>query len=147
MKFCLYLGSLLFALSSFANACSCIDQKLPMSEILAKNDAVFTGKAIKKSSEKLIGSQFDVVEFRIAENYKSASAKSVLVKTANQSAACGFPFEEGETYLVFAYTFPDEKKSSDAKVQYGTGLCSKTKAIKYAETDLQELNKLKNAAH
>ncbi len=141
-----YLGGIFLCVSSLANACSCVDQKLPMSETLAQNDFVFTGKVIKKSKEQLVGSIFYDVEFQLTETYKGKLGAHAVVKTGKDSAMCGFPFEEGESYLVFAYKLTDEEQSSKPQMQYGTGLCSKTKAIKYAEADLQELNKIKRAA-
>lgn len=148
MKIYCYFSCVFLCLSSFANACSCVDQKIPLSEILANTDLVFTGKVIKKSKEKFIASEFYDVEFVLSENYKGKLGKHVIVKTGTDSAMCGFPFEEGESYLVFAYKLSttEDKKFAAAQPQFATSLCSRTNTVKFATADLQELDKIKNAA-
>lgn len=147
MKIYFYFSCVFLCLSSFANACSCVDQKIPLNETLAKTDVVFTGKVVKKSKEKWIGNNFYDVEFQLIENYKGKRESNLIVKTSMDDGTCGFPFEEGETYLVFAYKYSaDDKENSGAKPQYATGICSRTKAIKFADADLKELNEIKKSA-
>lgn len=152
MNIRLYIGILFLCFSPMAIACSCMDQKMPMIETLARNDLVFTGKVLKKSKEKWLNSEFYRVEFLLAENYKGVTGNHVSIKTGTDTAMCGFPFEEGESYVVFAYKFPEAEKDRssavpESNIQYGTGLCSKTKAIKYAAADLDELNNIKSKAN
>jgi len=54
----------------------------------------------------------------------------VTVFTASQSAACGFEFQSGKKYLVYAY---------DSDGELTATLCSRTTLLKRAEEDLQGL--------
>jgi hypothetical protein len=71
------------------------------------------------------------VTFAVEEGYRGVSEKTIQVYTNESSAACGFPFQQGERYLVFA------SKTKDA--QLAVSLCSATRPAKYAEEDIAYL--------
>lgn len=117
------LGSAFTAGAAFA--CSC--QAPPPPKIaLSKATAVFTGRvtAIKeKDGQKL-------VTMTVQDLWKGNLKNQVTVKTAIQSATCGFPFQADAKYLVYAYEFKNELT---------TNLCSRTCLLERATEDLKEL--------
>lgn len=130
----LALGSL-FA-TSVAAACSCAPPPPPR-DALKASTAVFSGKVtdIEKIGDFQIAATIEV-----ASAWKGVKGKSVRVVTANQSAACGFNFEKGKQYLVYA----SEMKQGDGKV-LSTNLCTRTAALKDAKKDLEELGEAPKA--
>lgn len=85
------------ALHTPAEACSCLRPEGP-SEELAKFDAVFEGKVVSIGDEGMNRR----VELAVARAWKGIESPTVTVTTANNSAACGFAFAEGESYLLYA---------------------------------------------
>jgi hypothetical protein len=71
------------------------------------------------------------VTLAIEEGYRGVSTKTLDVYTAASSAACGFSFQQGERYLVYA--------SSTRDAQLLVSLCSATRPAKYAEEDIAYL--------
>ena len=117
---------LLIALvAGLANACSCIPPGTPLEE-MEKSDAVFSGKVVT------IGQDANgyVVTFEVERAWKGVSAPTVRVRTAMDSAACGFPFVRGEKYLVYAY---------DSEGSLSAGLCSRTATLADAAEDVKAL--------
>ena len=118
-----------------AQACSCVPPESVQKE-LEKSDAVFRGVVtdMEKPAQFFGGSSGDLVEvtLEVEETWKGVETKEVIVQTAISSASCGFEFEVGKEYLVYAR-------------QTGEGLhvslCSRTAAIEYATNDLDELEK------
>ena len=75
-----------------------------------------------------------VAVFQVHRSWKGAEAgQRVTVRTPLHSGTCGLAFEEGMTYLVFAWA------DGDALV---TGLCSRTARIHRAVQDIRELNRI-----
>jgi hypothetical protein len=62
----------------------------------------------------------------------------LVVRSAANSAACGYPFTKGETYLVFAFRSPKDDTLS-------TNLCTLNRPERRASTLLGELEKLRAA--
>lgn len=58
------------------------------------------------------------VRFEILEAYKGIDANDSLLVTRASSSMCGYSFEAGKQYLVYARRFPEGT--------LGTGLCSRT---------------------
>ena len=72
-----------------------------------------------------------VVTLQVAAWWKGAPLKVVEVLTADNDAACGFPFFVGSEYLVYA--------SPDASESLWVGLCSRTHAVWPGDPDLEAL--------
>lgn len=127
------LLGLLFFLPAEAHACSCVPPPPPQ-EALEKHSAVFSGKVIKikMPEEKEIMSSADPVHvlFNVKEVWKGEIEKQVGVSTAMSTASCGFHFESGGEYIVYASGEMDALKVS---------LCSRTALLFDAEEDLQSL--------
>ena len=72
-----------------------------------------------------------IVSFRVARSYRGNIAETVTVTTGLGGGDCGFDFDTGGEYLVYA--FPDSTGSLH------TGLCSGTQSISTAGADLRYL--------
>ena len=102
------LALLLFS-SESGFACTCV--KLPnVAEDFQDADAVFLGRVVDVS-------RFGFgTKLRVEQSWKGVSVDEITIFTSNSS--CGYLFEKGERYLVYAH------KSSDG--EYYTGACSGT---------------------
>ena len=112
----LVLGIASLAHASEARACSCM--KLTPAEGLSSSDAVFSGEVTQ--IEKNEATRFGGLEvtLRVKEVWKGAPAEEIKVHTAGNSAACGYPFAVGTTYLVYAL--------NDEADPMRVSLCSRT---------------------
>lgn len=95
-----------------ARACSCAGTS-STDEALRTSDAVFSGEVaeVRAGGEIPIDEAggsgpaafLDPVAFEVKESWKGVSEASVVVRGHGPEASCGLDFDEGETYLVFAY--------------------------------------------
>ncbi len=101
-------------ISSDSRSCSCLPRT--SDQYYAAADFVFTGKV------KSIRAAWDKqeVEFEVIES--SAGDDDVTVYTALDEASCAYPFEEGQTYLVYAQEDENDRLTTD--------LCSGNRRIK-----------------
>lgn len=121
---------LLFAASSRSEACSCMPPGPPADEF-PKADAVFVGKVTRiepNSGNDPAGMGDLKVTLHLEKGYRGDLKENVEVVTAGSSAACGYGFAEGDTYVVYA-------NSSEEKLH--VSLCSRTAAIGNASEDLK----------
>lgn len=91
-------------------------------------DAIFEARvaSITPEGERRLRVQMDVVQ-----SWRGADAEHVEVLTAAQSAECGYPFEVGRSYLVYA-----QRSQTGA---LSTGLCSRTRPVQEADEDRRAL--------
>jgi hypothetical protein len=120
--------SLTFFKPIISYACSCI-QAPPVEEEFKRVTAVFSGKVIEISDES-VGMDPIKVTFQVSRIWKGISEVKVSIYTGRDSAGCGYPFEEGDSYLIYAV-------ESEGKLT--TGLCSLTKELSLAEGDISVL--------
>ena len=127
----LLIGLASFTQTSEARACSCM--KLTPSEGLSSSYAVFTGEVTK--IEPNTTTKFGGVEItlQVKKVWKGKIGEQVEVRTASSSAACGYNFVKGETYLVYA----DRDEADPMRVS----LCSRTALVASAQDDLDFLGK------
>jgi hypothetical protein len=130
----LIASSLLFVALGYApraSACSCM--KLTPQEGFTSSTAVFTGEVtdIRKNESTPFGGR--EVTLRVKKLWKGDPRKTIEVHTAGSSAACGYPFKIGETYLVYAV--------SDEADPMRVSLCSRTAPVDQAKEDLSYLGK------
>ncbi len=130
-KIVLYL-LLLISLIGTALACSCIADD-SIENKFNRSDEVFIGKVIDITENENIITGFNQFEIKmsLSKSYKGSIDKNKIIYTNKDSAACGYNFEENSSYLIYAYEYENE---------LGTGLCSGTKEIKDANSDLEYLN-------
>jgi hypothetical protein len=136
-KILLIATSFLIFSATSAIACKCI-QSTP-EESFERAGTVFSGRVVdvvepspaERQSPRgnedpnfLSGVK---VTFEVSEVWKGNNKQRLVVMTSDSSASCGYSFQEGEEYLVYA-------SGEEAKLQ--TGLCSGTKPLSDARADL-----------
>ena len=128
-----------FVTPDCAYACSCASPAGSSPKELARrefsgSDAVFAGEVTDIDKPRLITSSLDpmTVTFRVSEAWKGTERGTVNVETAIEEASCGYPFNEGESYLVYA-----SKGTSSGGLE--VALCSSTKPLSEADADLAAL--------
>jgi hypothetical protein len=114
-------------LAAAAQGCSCLPPASCRS--LWEAAVVFTGKAVRTGPE---GGATVAVAFEMSEALRGALTARVEVRTAAADAMCGYPFQMGREYLVYA-------QQEDGRLV--TGLCSGTKPLADAAGDLRYLRR------
>jgi hypothetical protein len=105
-----------------AFACSCATPS-PSKEF-ELSDAVFAGTVASIQQDNY----FNSVHFDAERAWKGISDNTVTVTTASMGDSCGYDFEQGKEYLVYAYGEPLK-----------TSLCSRTQPVADAYIDLATL--------
>jgi hypothetical protein len=118
---------ILLGAANAALACSCAPPPPPQ-DALKQSSAVFTGTVIDVTTSGVN----HVVRLRVESSWKGAKCGEVTVLTASEDAACGYSFQVGQSYLVYAVK--EQGKLS-------TNLCSRTKPTSDAGEDLTALGK------
>ncbi|HEU4606203.1 MAG TPA: hypothetical protein VFS46_08205 [Nitrososphaera sp.] len=86
--------------ANFAFACSC--GQTSMQERFERSEAVFSGRAIE--TEIIQPNMFTMkTTFQVDRAWRGLSENTVTVRTSTQGSACGYFFEEGKSYLVYAF--------------------------------------------
>ena len=98
--------SLLLLLPDCASACSCMG--VPIQRYISSSDAVFSGEVVDLQNTGMFGPR-DTVTLRVSEVWKGTDQGTLEVSTPSQGSACGYAFEEGQEYLVYAYGKQDLK--------------------------------------
>ena len=119
------------------SACSCIF--LPETESL---DSIVQ-RAYKDSSAVFVGEVVEIVQkpdvffvqvkFVVEQKWNDGIKKTVTITTGKGGGDCGYPFEIGKKYLVYA---------SNSKNTLQTNICTKT-ALAENNKDIAVLNKIK----
>ena len=118
-----------------ALACSCMAPGPPAEE-RESADAVFCGEVVAAEPTQRqtdYGNLQQVrVEIALGSVWKGVpEGETVELWTGSGGGDCGYHFEVGEDYLVYAYEGDDGSLS--------TGICSRTRPLADAETDLAAL--------
>jgi hypothetical protein len=71
------------------------------------------------------------VSFEATRTYRGAQRKNIQLRTGLGGGDCGFPFEVGKKYLVYAF--------ADASGQLSTGICSGTALLEESQANLSYL--------
>lgn len=128
--------------------CSCIGGRT-LEDQIADADLIFEGIALKKHGypleelERLDLAQhrqlgfgaLEYVLFYATKVWKGSRMQDLLVSTPRQESMCGYPFEEGERYVVYVYV---------RESQPTTSICTLTKPASVAQEDRETLNALFN---
>ena len=132
----LSLFPVLFAQSAYA--CSCAVAPTPR-QALREAKAVFIGEVISTEVFDIkddFGTQQVVrVRFAVSRFWKGITDSEAIVHTSSHEMSCGFYFEKGKKYLVYAY--PDRWKLGALE----TGICSRTREVTNAAKDLRAIGK------
>jgi hypothetical protein len=135
LVFCVFM---LFGAES-SLACTCAPSQSASQE-LERATAVFSGKVVEIKRHKQRSNLFGSVEvkFKVNKVWKGVDEKTISIFTSSQSAACGYGFRAGRTYLVYAH--------GNEEGRLTTSICSRTRRLKDAREDLQELGAGKGVA-
>ena len=144
--FLLVLASMLGIMASLPQAtyaCSCIEPPAP-DVALEESAAVFAGKVITVDGPErraVFVSTFPFIAFaggmgsteatfQVSKVWKGPPHQQILVGTTGDSAMCGYSFEGGQEYVVYANNTPEG---------LSTTLCSRTQPLDHAQEDLAVL--------
>lgn len=120
-----------------AEACRCRPPP-PPKESLKLAGAVFAGKVVEIKYDDANGQKTVTIE--VSSVWKGEVGKTVVVKTATSSAACGYNFQKGDAYMV--YCLKNANKKGDGKQQqFSTNICTRTRPMAQAGDDLKEFGK------
>ena len=107
--------------------------KLTTSEGFTSSSYVFTGEVTKIETNDSTPFRGLEVTLKVKKLWKGEPKEIVKVHTAGSSAACGYPFKEGQTYLVYV--------TSDEADPMRVSLCSRTAPVDRAKEDFDFLKK------
>lgn len=113
-----------------AEACTCAE--IEVAEAFDLADAVFTGDVATVGDDPDDGSDLRVA-FEVSRRFKGADVASIAIFTSGSSAACGFLFEAGESYLVYA---------AESGGSLFASACSRTRPLASAEDEIVALDAL-----
>ena len=145
MKRGIYLLVLTFGLIFMAgslteiSACSCRARR-SVCEAYGSAKAVFVGevvegKSAERMSDMLAGKTRDnSFVFKVSQNFLGAEEdKNITINTGFGFGDCGFPFQKGEKYLVYAY---------EREGRLYTTVCTRTRLLALVEDDFEDLKYL-----
>jgi hypothetical protein len=125
---------LLSAAPDCAFACSCIRPGTPQEE-LERSAVVFSGKVqnMKVRQQGPAQSSDDpvTVVFETTKFWKGQPSQTLVLETAASGASCGFEFQQGQEYIVYAF-------GADGGALQAS-LCSRTQLLGQAGEDLAAL--------
>jgi hypothetical protein len=98
-----------------------------------QSQTVFAGNVVEILRDP--ESSVVVVKFRVESSWKGRLPKKVSVSTGQGHGDCGYQFEVGQSYLVYAYG-SDENSLS-------TNICQRTAPLSEAAADIKLLGKRK----
>ncbi len=113
-------------------ACSCVAPGPPKVE-LAQSVGVFAGRVIdieKPSGTVMSSADPVIVTLQVSTVWKGPAYKTLVMQTVRESDSCGFPFEPGQEYLVYA-------RGTESNL--AVSLCSRTRPLAEATEDIRQL--------
>ncbi|WP_309122613.1 hypothetical protein [Paenibacillus sp.] len=116
-----------------AQACSCAMPGTP-AEHLERADAVFSGTVVDVK-QNTMGYITKRVLFEAETTWKGVDETQVVVATGGGGGDCGYDFEEGESYLVYAA----ESTMYGDEERLVTTICDRTASLGAATEDLAYL--------
>lgn len=128
----LSLAGLLVALTlpSSCLACSCVQDDAPAggwtrATLLTQGDVIFRGKVVSAGPLRVLGGGATdgtyPVTFQVAEVWKGAVKRSVVVQAGSGGGDCTIPFKVGEEWLIYGHGDPSDVVNA--------GTCSRTSQL------------------
>ena len=116
-------------------ACTCENRNTSAQEFETV-DAAFSGKVTEMTEIKTENGLIEgyLVKFRVEQSWKFIDQSELIIFTPGVGM-CGYPFDVGETYLIYA--------SRKDRKELTTGICRKTAKLKYAKEELKDLKNRK----
>ena len=131
--FLLLFCSFMVSNSSSVSACSCAENP-DVDVALEQSQAVFSGKVLGIQAKMGKGSYGRLVHFEVMKTWKGIEDSQVMITTGLGGGDCGFDFQVGQEYLVYA----SESDMYGEKTLVAI-ICSRTTEISMAQGDLQIL--------
>lgn len=126
---------MLACVDGFACTCAAPDPGLPLKRqvgmALNESRAVFSGKVLEVREDAQTLSV--VVRLRVERFWKGSPTREVRIMTGRGGGDCGYHFEVGESYLVYAHGAGDGSLS--------TNICQRTARLSEASKDLRVLGR------
>lgn len=101
----LALAMFLFASAERSFACGCAaspeSEKKQIQEAFTNSAAIFSGEVVELSESPADESEF-IVKLEVAQSWKGESKREITITTAKEHSMCGYFFQIGEKYLVYA---------------------------------------------
>lgn len=119
-----------FFVTSYALACSCM-MPPPPPKALEQAAAVFSGKVTKIEGDV---TKQRTITIAVDQAWKGVETETVTLTTGPGGGMCGFGFQDGESYLVYAYRSGEKKDGP-----LSTSICTRTKTLANAKEDLDAL--------
>ena len=130
------LAIFLFLSAEKSFACSCMVTSEPLKKQVenaySEAETVLSGEVVEIKDSPTDKYRV-IVKFKVDKSWKGAATQEITITTEKDSAMCGFNFETGKTYLVYAFGKKDE---------LATNNCSRTSSFSQ-NGDLKYLDKLK----
>lgn len=127
---------------AFACTCMQMDDGLTNCQRLQKlkSNVLFLGNVVSlhQVSDGKSLARINIVTLSVHESFRGPSEKTIVVRTYATPGLCGFPFEQGKTYLVDA-SGTDENLWTDS--------CSFTRDAEFASNDIRFIEMLKGSPH
>lgn len=116
-------------------SCSCVPTP-PPEQAFQDADAVLMGKVI--SIQNGPGQYYITAKLRVSKIWKGErDFSTALITTSDDGAMCGFNFQTGKSYVIYAY------KNQDGRFQ--TNNCTRSRSSEHATEDLAYLDTLPSA--
>lgn len=118
-----------------ASACSCV-MPPPPEDALNEANAVFSGEVVEViENKKLFGGSYGkTVHFKVDKAWKGTVESEMIITTGNDGGDCGFAFEKGQNYLVYA-----SMSNMYVEGTLSTTICHRTTELSSATEDLNTL--------
>ena len=124
-----------FAAAETSLACSCFaptgTPKTQVANAYKNSAAIFSGKVT--SVEPTGDGNYFTVTLTVNDSWKGTTDTEIKITTARDSAMCGYYFEVGKEYIVYAH---------GTAADLGVGNCSRTSGLS-DNSDIKYLVKLK----
>ena len=140
------------------SACSCMVPGPPCQEFW-RADAVFTGRvtAVEPFSDREevlteagwvnVSMLSRRVTMTIIEAHRGVSGRTVTIYTGSGGGDCGYPFQVGEAYFVYADNYPRQTPETPARpTRLYAGICSRTAPLHTAAEDLKHAREVRAGA-
>lgn len=146
--FAAFILAFIYAIPTWA--CTCVNlADIPLDkqikEAVANSARVFNGKVTKVVMPEDDAAYAQVtVYFTVQKTWKGKARKTLLLKTGRGGGDCGYRFEVGKTYLVYAYSNDVFAPNSDRLIgkQLETGICTRTQVLDSGTKDIEVLKQI-----
>ncbi|MBP1994394.1 hypothetical protein [Paenibacillus eucommiae] len=137
LLFCLVVSFMAIFSPAPAYACSCAMPQTVEAQF-NHSEAVFAGRVIEVKEDRSLGGRISKSAlFELSQIWKGGSESQLIIQTGSGGGDCGYNFEEGKDYLVYAH--PSTMYSD--KEALVTIICDRTNVIDQAQEDLAILGK------